>query len=124
MENIFQNTNVWVAEVGEALHRYSSATVNFVIETIGVTTDLSSVIKPSDELLLDVNDFLRQFPELLVFDYFQWQLLKIFISILVTLVFMIFCAWWVYGARITESFMDPGHKIDDRNNFKYYSPHL
>ncbi|XP_015126620.1 uncharacterized protein LOC107048124 [Diachasma alloeum] len=121
MENIFQNTNVWVTEVGEVLQRYSSATVNFVVETIGVP-DLTSVIKPSGELLLDVNDFFRQFPELLAFDYFQWQLLKVFVSVLVTIVFMIFCAWYVYGARITERFMEPGHKIDDRNNFQYYSP--
>lgn len=147
MDNIFQN-NVWVSEVGEVLHKYSSATVNFVIQTIGITSD---VIKPSDDWLTDVNDFFKQFTGL---DYFQWQLLKIFLSVLMTLVFMIFCAWWVYGARITERFMEPGDytfffkqifffylvdfrkfhqtfffsfsgpKNEDRNTFKYYSPHF
>lgn len=47
-------------------------------------------------------------PESLNFDEFQYSLLKAFLLILFTNLFLIFITWKVYGKRICDRFMKPG----------------
>lgn len=113
MESLLESSVLWIEEIGENLPNYTTATINYFLETIGITSEITSVVmKQNDGLFIELIDYLKNLNKNYVsFDNFQIQLLQIFILILVTIVMMIFGAWHFYGTRISERFLDPGKVI-------------
>lgn len=111
MESLLESSSLWIDEIGELLPNYTTATINYLLETIGVTTEIACVMKPNDGLFIDIINYFNELNCYLAFDNFQFQLLKIFCAILMTIVILIFGAWHIYGNRISERFMDPGKFI-------------
>lgn len=111
------------SHVMSSVHENSWSWVEYLVETINKLTDdlvgsttfelifhpIKSII--SNELQQKFSDLFHEFIDLVAFDDFQLQLLKIFLFTFVSTVALIFIVWYIYGPRISEQFMEPSKKI-------------
>lgn len=96
----------------DIINNFTCDLTALVFATLGITSnpntpnseeDLSS----SSQHYQTVAEFYQEFSAWLAFDEFQLQLFKVFAFILVSNVALIYVAWHVYGARISDRFMKP-----------------
>ena len=111
------------SHVMSSVHENSWSWVEYLVETINKLTDdlvgsttfelifhpIKSII--SNELQQKFSDLFHEFIDLIAFDDFQLQLLKIFLFTFVSTVALIFIVWYIYGPRISEQFMEASKKI-------------
>lgn len=112
-----------LSHVMSSVHENSWSWVEYLVETINKLTDdlvgsttfelifhpINNII--SNELQQKFSNFFHEFIDLVAFDDFQLQLLKVFLFTFVSTVALIFIVWYIYGPRISEQFMEPSKKI-------------
>ena len=107
MSSVHENSWSWIEYLVETINKLTN-------DLVGSTFELSfhpidNII--NDELQQKLSDFFHEFIDLVAFDDFQLQLLKVFLFTFVSTVALIFIAWYIYGPRISEQFMKPSKKI-------------
>lgn len=112
MSSAHENSWSWIDYLAKTVDKLTHGVTNLVSTTVGLTCNLTDFVI-GDETQQKFSDFSNECIAWLTFDDFQLQLLKIFLFTFVSTVALIFIAWHIYGARISEHFMEQSKRIHD-----------
>lgn len=112
MSSTHENSWTWIEYLAETINTFIHGVVNIVSTTFGLTFNSTDFVI-DDELRQKLSDYFHEFLTLLAFDDFQLQLLKVFLFTFISILALIFIAWHIYGARISEQFMEPNPIPED-----------
>lgn len=120
MNDLLENTYAWTGSFIESFFTLAYDVASLVVASFSITSntstgensDISSgldsgSISPGEKILPNIPQAIQEAVSFFAFDDFQYSLLKIFVTILISNIFFIFIAWFIYGDRITERFMTP-----------------
>lgn len=112
MNNVHETLWGWTENFMETINKLTHDLVDTVSNTFGLTFDSGNFIL-TDVLQQKLTHYFHECADLLSFDDFQLQLLKVFSFTFISTVALIFIAWHIYGPRISEQFMEPNPVSED-----------
>ncbi|KAK1117725.1 hypothetical protein K0M31_015667 [Melipona bicolor] len=107
MSSVHENSWSWIEYLVETINKLTNDLVGFELSFHPINNIINN------ELQQKLSDFFHEFIDLVAFDDFQLQLLKVFLFTFVSTVALIFIAWYIYGPRISEQFMKPNSLSED-----------
>ena len=121
-------TLTWINLIAEWLNNQLVNILDLILKLFGdsptgssnSTRDSSHLIEGTyktlgEETLIDTcSDIAIYILSSLSFDSFQWQLLKVFLLILMTCAILIYATWHIYGPGITQRFMHPNSSTSSK----------
>ncbi|KAK0181649.1 hypothetical protein PV327_003917 [Microctonus hyperodae] len=113
MDTLVETAVLYITIFTEMFQKILMTMINYGLNAVGVSPDTiseltHSITKPTDQLGFNFVEFYKQSIDSLYFDQFQILLIKIFLLTLLSLLIMIYAAWYVYGSPITDKFMHSG----------------
>lgn len=125
MNDLLENTYSWTGSFVESFLTLVYDVANLVVASFTITSNTSNSPSDSDisghiastsvvsgeKVLSNIPQAIQEAVSLFAFDDFQYLLLKIFVTILISNIFFIYIAWYIYGDRITERFMTPSKLV-------------
>ncbi|XP_008544308.1 uncharacterized protein LOC103569013 [Microplitis demolitor] len=116
MNTILESTELYIDTFTEIVRKLSSSIMTLTLDTFGLSSELINKVKTKDVSYTNMFDCYKQFINYLSFDNFQILLLKVFISTFLCIIFMIYGAWYIYGSRISDRFMDRVINMDNKRS--------
>lgn len=114
MSTVCEDAAPGSGSVFDIINNFACELTTLIYNTLGITSNVNN-LKPEEDILAQKQQTLlelyQEFSAWLAFDEFQLQLFKVFAFILVSNVALIYVAWHVYGARISDRFMKPGEQF-------------
>nr|XP_012217779.1 PREDICTED: uncharacterized protein LOC105669409 [Linepithema humile] len=120
MSSACEDSCPWTYYLSEAINKCVLDLLSLLSTTFGLTFNSNNVVIFDDETSLKFREFFHELIALLSFDDFQFQLLKVFLLTLISILALIFVAWHIYGSRITEQFMTAGSTGDCNSSTEEY----
>lgn len=111
MSSACEDSCPWTNYLSEAINKCVHNLLSLLSSTFGLTFNSDDIVIFDDETSSKLREFFHELIALLAFDDFQFQLLKVFLLTFLSSVTLIFVAWHIYGARITEQFVKAGTVI-------------
>lgn len=119
MNDLLENTYAWTGSFVESFITLAYDVGNLIVTSFSITLNTSdsegngdisggissSSVASGEKVLPNIPQAIQEAVSLFAFDDFQYSLLKIFVTILISNIFFIYIAWYIYGDRITERFM-------------------
>ncbi|KAL6448848.1 hypothetical protein ACFW04_000533 [Cataglyphis niger] len=112
MSSAYEDSCPWTNYLSEAINKCVHNLLSLLSSTFGLTFNFDDIVIFDDETSSKLREFFHELIALLAFDDFQLQLLKVFLLTFLSSVALIFVAWHIYGARITEQFVKAGAAED------------
>ncbi|CAD6225458.1 GSCOCG00005688001-RA-CDS [Cotesia congregata] len=114
MNTILESTELYIDTFTEIVKKLSASLMTLTLNTFGFSSELINIVKTKEISYMSALDYLKLFINYLAFDNFQLLLLKLFICTFVCIIIMIYGAWWIYGSRISDRFMDRVINMDNK----------
>ncbi|CAL7947214.1 unnamed protein product [Xylocopa violacea] len=111
MSSVHEKSYSWIDYLVETINKLNHDLVSLVSTTFKLFHSTDSIV--DDEFQQKLSNFFNEFLDLLAFDDFQLQLLKVFLLTFVSIVALTFIAWHIYGPRISEQFIEPKPVSED-----------